>query len=115
MKDFKKIMLGMQAQSKTYLSRLYVDKFTKNPELLEDEKIYIYRSLSFWFQGTGWRNAEKIIMMVLLPVKASVADVIPVGTYLLNRLAPMIQGAGEGAIFRPEYGQSDASKKWHDL
>ena len=39
MKDFKKIMLGMQAQSKTYLSRLYVDKFTKNPELLEDEKI----------------------------------------------------------------------------
>ena len=32
MKDFKKIMLGMQAQSKTYLSRLYVDKFTKNPE-----------------------------------------------------------------------------------
>ena len=41
MKDFKKTMLGMQAQSKTYLSRLYVDKFTKNPELLEDEKIYI--------------------------------------------------------------------------
>ncbi|MBQ9488512.1 MAG: hypothetical protein IKO03_03850 [Lachnospiraceae bacterium] len=95
MKDFKKIMLGMQAQSKTYLSRLYVDKFTKNPELLEDEKIYIYRSLSFWFQGTGWRNAEKIIMMVLLPVKASVADVIPVGTYLLNRLAPMIQAWSE--------------------
>ncbi|MBR4733928.1 MAG: hypothetical protein IK081_14295 [Lachnospiraceae bacterium] len=110
MKKFKSIMLGLQAQSKSFLNRLYVDHYSSDPEAIEDEKVFTYRSLGFWFQGTGRRNAEKVLMMIALPTEgllndacegkladgaASVGslenDVVPVGTYLLGKLEPRIQ------------------------
>ena len=110
MKKFKSIMLGLQAQSKSFLNRLYVDHYSSDPEAIEDEKVFTCRSLGFWFQGTGRRNAEKVLMMIALPTEgllndacegkladgaASVGslenDVVPVGTYLLGKLEPRIQ------------------------
>ncbi len=110
MKNFKSIMLGMQAQSKSFLNRLYVDHYSSDPEAIEDEKVFTCRSLDFWFQGTGRRNAEKVLMMIALPTEGlanivckgkrtddSISasglenDVAPVGTYLLGKLEPRIQ------------------------
>ena len=91
MRDFKSIILKLQAQSKNNLNRLYVDKFSTDPEAIEDEKVFIYNSMSFWFQGTGRRNAERVLMMVALPLKAEEGSEIPMGTYLLNQIVPLIQ------------------------
>ena len=93
MNDFKKIMLGLQAQSKAYLNRMYTDYFSSDPEAIEDEKVFYYGSMEFWFQGTGKRNTERILMMIALPV-IPIGNMeslsIPIGTYLLGELAPLI-------------------------
>ena len=94
MKEFKKIMLGMQAQSKTYLNRLYVDHFSSNPENIEDEKVFNHKSLDFWFQGTGRHNPEMVLMMIAFPLQMSgnMENIsIPLETYLLGKLEPVIR------------------------
>ena len=95
MKRFKNIILGLQAQSKASLSWLYVDSYTKDPNLTEDEKVFSHGSLDFWFQGTGRRNAERVLMMVAIPMKAPGNDAIPMGTYLLTCLEPVIRAWSE--------------------
>ncbi len=95
LKRFKKIILEMQAQNKSCLNWLYVDRFTKNPDLAEDEKVFSYGSLLFSFMGTGHRNPERIIMTVSFPTEADPADAVPVGTYLLSRIEPAIRAWNE--------------------
>ena len=91
MSDFKSILIKMQGQSKTNLRWLYVDAFSKNTDCIEDEMVFTYGSTAFWFQGTGRRNPERIVMMVALPVDARKEDSIPVSTYLLNKIVPIVK------------------------
>lgn len=98
MRYFKKIMLGMQGQNKTNLHWLYNEVFTDamaNPNYDSKQKIFNFRSMDFWFQGTGWRSAEKIIMMVALPTPAKKEESVPMTTYLLQRIAPIVQAWNE--------------------
>ncbi len=44
MSDFKSILIKMQGQSKTNLRWLYVDAFSKNPDCIEEEKVFTYGS-----------------------------------------------------------------------
>ena len=91
MSDFKSILLKMQGQSKTSLRWLYVDAFSGNPDSIEEEKVFTHGSTTFWFQGTGRRNPERIVMMVALPMEAKKEEAIPVSTYLLNKIVPMVK------------------------
>ncbi|MBP5733847.1 MAG: hypothetical protein J6W66_08515, partial [Lachnospiraceae bacterium] len=98
MRYFKKIMLGMQGQNKTNLHWLYNEVFTDamaNPNYDSKQKIFNFRSMDFWFQGTGWRSAEKIIMMVALPTPAKKEESVPMTTYLLQRIAPIVEAWNE--------------------
>ena len=91
MRDFKSLMFKMQGQNKTNLRWLYVDSFSTDPDCIEDEKVFNYNSFSFWFQGTGRRSAERILMMIALPMEANREEEIPVSTFLLKRIGPLVQ------------------------
>ncbi|MCR4598714.1 MAG: ABC-ATPase domain-containing protein [Acetatifactor sp.] len=95
MRDFKSLMCKMQGQNKTNLRWLYVDSFSTDPDCIEDEKVFNYNSFSFWFQGTGRRSAERILMMIALPVEANREEEIPVSTFLLKRIGPIVRAWSE--------------------
>ena len=95
MRDFKSLMCKMQGQNKTNLRWLYVDSFSTDPDCIEDEKVFNYNSFSFWFQGTGRRSAERILMMIALPMEANREEEIPVSTFLLKRIGPLVRAWSE--------------------
>ncbi|MBQ2099463.1 MAG: hypothetical protein II477_00165 [Lachnospiraceae bacterium] len=95
MRDFKSLMCKMQGQNKTNLRWLYVDSFSTDPDCIEDEKVFNYNSFSFWFQGTGRRSAERILMMIALPMEANREEEIPVSTFLLKRIGPIVRAWSE--------------------
>lgn len=70
---FKSIMMGLHGEPKEKLRWLYVDKQVYNSSVrsseqyVEEERIYHYRELSFWFTGTGFRTPEKLVMFVAVP------------------------------------------------
>ncbi len=101
MNKFKSIIMSCQGKSKTYLHWLY----NTHSEYDEDEKIFEYKNLIFWFGGTGFRNTEKMILNVGIPKKffcfeteyiAGKADDtaldmnIPTENYILHLVSPMI-------------------------
>ena len=95
MNHFRKIIVAMQGQNKTGLHWLYNEVFTNCPDYNPREKIFYHRSMAFWFQGTGRRTAEKLILSVALPMEARKEDSIPVTTYLLSQIVPVIHAWNE--------------------
>ncbi len=65
MNRFKSIMVKGHGQKKEYLHKLYTDRQSK--QIIEDEKIFDYRKVSFEFEGTGYRTMEKLVMYVNVP------------------------------------------------
>ena len=73
MNQFKKQMMSFHMQEKNCLNRLYIDKqiylssVRSSERPVEEEKIYVYKDLSFQFMGTGFRTPQKLILLVFLP------------------------------------------------
>lgn len=92
MQRFKSIILSMQGKNKSSLHWLYDDVY--NPEFPEKAKIFSYCSLRFRFGGTGFRNSEKLLLFVDIPVsfaqKAEKSDAAAVESCLLIVLSPML-------------------------
>ncbi len=71
--QFKKQMMSFHMQEKNCLNRLYIDKqiylssVRSSEQPVEEEKIYVYKDLSFQFMGTGFRTPQKLILLVFLP------------------------------------------------
>ena len=63
MNKFKSIIMSCQGKSKTFLHWLY----NTHSEYDEDEKIFAYKELTFWFSGTGFRNTEKMMLYIGIP------------------------------------------------
>ncbi len=73
MNQFKKIMAQSHTQNKDCLHKLYTDRqiyissLSSSQQPIEDEKIYIYRGISFNFVGTGFRTPQRTILYVWVP------------------------------------------------
>ncbi len=71
--QFKKLMMSFHTQEKSCLNRLYIDKqiylssVSSSEQPIEEEKIYLYRDLSFQFMGTGFRTPQKLVLFVFIP------------------------------------------------
>ena len=65
MNRFKSIMMKGHGQKKEYLHKLYTDRQDKL--IIEEEKVFDYRNISFEFEGTGYRTMEKLVMYVNVP------------------------------------------------
>lgn len=92
MNRFKSILMSLQGKSKTELHWLY-NTNTNNPD--EEEKTFSHKDMSFWFQGTGFRNSEKLLLFVAIPdryfEKIRFKESVPVENYLLYRISPAIR------------------------
>ena len=75
MNKFKSIMMKQHGETKEKLQWLYVDRQVyfssvgSSEQPVEEEKIYHYGSLAFRFVGTGFRTAERLILLVSVPVE----------------------------------------------
>ena len=102
MQRFKSIILPMQGHTKSELQWLYNTKYTANSYLQEKEKVFSYRSLLFWFGGTSFRNSEKLLLFVEIPVSfagtVSDTDEVPTESYLLRILSPVINNLSRAYI-----------------
>lgn len=73
MNKFKSIMMSLHGEPKEKLRWLYVDKQVYNSSVrsseqyVEEERIYHYQELSFWFMGTGARTPERLVIFVAVP------------------------------------------------
>lgn len=73
MNKFKKIMAGCHTQKKECLHKIYTDKqvyfssVSSSEQLIEDEKRFHYREVSFSFVGTGFRTPERVVLFVWVP------------------------------------------------
>ena len=64
MNRFKSIIMSCHGKSKTFLHWLYNTHSDLDDE---EEKIFVYKELTFWFTGTGFRNTEKLILSIGIP------------------------------------------------
>ncbi len=95
MNRFKSIIMSCRGKSKTFLHWLYN---THSDDDDEDEKVFDYRDLRFWFSGTGFRNTEKLIMYIGIPKEyfESIKEsenwntTVPTENYILYVLFPII-------------------------
>lgn len=75
MKQCKKILLSGHTQNKEYLHHLYTDKqvyvssLSSSEQPIAEEKRFWYQDLSFQFEGTGYRNMEKMVLYIFVPEK----------------------------------------------
>lgn len=73
MNNFKRIMMSGHTQRKEYLHKLYADRqvyissVSSSMQPVEEEKLFCYKGLNFKFEGTGYRNMEKMIIYVFVP------------------------------------------------
>ena len=92
MNRLKRILISMQGKSKTELHWLY-NTSANDPD--EEEKIFTYKDMNFWCQGTGFRNSERLLLFVAIPdryfEKIRFEESVPLENYLLYRLSPAIR------------------------
>ncbi len=97
MQRFKRIIMPMQGHNKNDLHWLYNTRTELEPPL-----VFGHGRLSFWFSGTGWRSREKLLLHVGIPADLSGYDAatesVPVETYLLRLISPMLAGLGESYL-----------------
>lgn len=90
MNKFRSIIMSCQGKSKTFLHWLY-NTHANDPD--EDEKIFAYKKLTFWFGGTGFRNTEKMILNIGIPEEyfgfGEETDNIVDTDIILNRMVPV--------------------------
>lgn len=92
MNRLKRILISMQGKSKTELHWLY-NTSANDPD--EEGKIFTYKDMNFWCQGTGFRNSERLLLFVAIPdryfEKIRFEESVPLENYLLYRLSPAIR------------------------
>ena len=92
MNRLKRILINMQGKSKTELHWLY-NTSANDPD--EEGKIFTYKDMNFWCQGTGFRNSERLLLFVAIPdryfEKIRFEESVPLENYLLYRLSPAIR------------------------
>lgn len=101
MNKFKSLIMSCQGKSKTFLHWLY----NTHSDYDEEEKVFEYKELIFWFCGTGFRNTEKLILNIGIPEKyfdceseydkwdidGSALDMtVPTENYILHLVFPII-------------------------
>lgn len=86
MNEFKRLMMSFHTQEKSCLNRLYIDRqiylssVRSSEQPVEEEKIYLYKGLSFQFMGTGFRTPQKLILFVFIP-EHFISSTYPVFSY----------------------------------
>ncbi len=73
MRKFKSFMWSCHTKNKDCLHEIYTDRqiyfssVRSSEQPVEDEKIYMYRTITFQFSGTGFRTLEQMILYVWVP------------------------------------------------
>lgn len=110
MNKFKSICTDVHTLNKRHLHNIYTDRQTG---IIEDEKIFQYREVTFRFAGTGFRTPEQTVLFVFVP-----EQILPGGytaishktaheDYLLRLLAVPVNALSDGL----QNEQKDAREK----
>lgn len=110
MNKFKSICTDVHTLNKRHLHNIYTDRQTG---IIEDEKIFQYREVTFRFAGTGFRTPEQMVLFVFVP-----EQILPGGytaishktaheDYLLRLLAVPVNALSDGL----QNEQKDAREK----
>lgn len=95
MNKFKPLIMSCHGKSKTLLHWLY----NTHSDYDEDEKVFEYKELIFWFNGTGFRNTERLILNIGIPEKffdmcnrdySSFDMTVPTENFILHLVFPVI-------------------------
>lgn len=98
MNKFKSVIMSCQGKNKSCLHWLYNTHAGNEDE----EKVFAYQELSFWFRGTGFRNPEKMFLCIGISREYIVCDkedfAIPTSNYILYHLFPVMSELGKEYI-----------------
>lgn len=107
MNKFKDICMQGHTQRKAYLHNLYTDRqvyissLSSSEQPIEEEKLFVYRGVSFQFYGTGFRTPERTVLIVWAPEElcAGSGPVLPYRTayedWLLRLLSEPVNKLSE--------------------
>ena len=95
MNKFKSVIMSCQGKNKSFLHWLY----NTHADDEDEEKMFAYKELSFWFKGTGFRNPEKMFLNIGIPDEyffGGLEDLeIPTANYILHVLFPLMSELSE--------------------
>ncbi len=95
MNKFKSVIMSCQGKNKSFLHWLY----NTHADDEDEEKMFKYKEMSFWFRGTGFRNPEKMFLCIGIDEKnisrESKELAIPIANYILHLLYPVMSELSE--------------------
>lgn len=95
MNKFKSVIMSCQGKNKSFLHWLY----NTHADDEDEEKMFKYKEMSFWFRGTGFRNPEKMFLCIGINEKnisrESKELAIPIANYILHLLYPVMSELSE--------------------
>ena len=95
MNKLKSVIMSCQGKNKSCLHWLYNTHACDD----DDEKVFTYKEISFWFRGTGFRNPEKMFLCIGIPKEyitlGSKELAIPTAEYILHLLYPVMSELSE--------------------
>ena len=95
MNKLKSVIMSCQGKNKSCLHWLYNTHACDDDE----EKVFTYKEISFWFRGTGFRNPEKMFLCIGIPKEyialSSKELAIPTAEYILHLLYPVMSELSE--------------------
>lgn len=110
MNKFKSICTDVHTLNKRHLHNIYTDRQTG---IIEDEKIFQYREVTFRFAGTGFRTPEQTVLFVFVPEQilpggyTAISHKTAYEDYLLRLLAVPVNALSDGL----QNEQKDAGEK----
>ena len=110
MNKFKSICTDVHTLNKRHLHYIYTDRQTG---IIEDEKIFQYREVTFRFAGTGFRTPEQTVLFVFVPEQilpggyTAISHKTAYEDYLLRLLAVPVNALSDGL----QNEQKDAREK----
>ena len=95
MNKFKSVIMSCQGKNKSFLHWVY----NTHADDEDEEKMFKYKEMSFWFRGTGFRNPEKMFLCIGINEKnisrESKELAIPIANYILHLLYPVMSELSE--------------------
>lgn len=101
MRRFQYILSRWQGKSKTMLHQLYsldVSDDADSDVPAEFANMFAYEDYYFYFEGTGFRNTEKLFLYVVIPTFTEAVteeNRVLYENFLLGEIAPVIKGLNE--------------------
>ena len=121
MRKFQHILSRWQGKSKTMLHQLYsldVSDMADSDVPAEFANMFAYEDYYFYFEGTGFRNTEKLFLYVVIPTFTEMVteeNQVLYENFLLGELASVINGLDEELINQNKNGREKGHFEVQDV